>query len=1182
MKSVLIYLGSFLLFHSSTFASNSKDTNVLSKHDEFYSIQLLKSQLPNHKFLVQNITLSQFATNPTRLAAGVIAVSPVSIYDNDVAGGGSGSNRIITIDNTGAGILSISDINITGANSGEFVLSGLPGLPASVNPASSISFTIAFNPLSTGLKTASVNITSDDVDHAVVSIPLRGLGTFGLGGTNEPSLQSILNLFEIPINVGDDDPSTAAINSSIILQKSPLLGEEVNIQHFQKAGSGNVTITPLAVFGPTTDATIVGMGWYKSGDASQISELFTISNDPASNGQTVNVNFSGTLSFDPLTDTFGFYSRWPVFNDRHLYSEDNLNIFPGAAPHHVRVYPYKDNAGVIPNTYLIAFEENIAGFDYQDIVFIVKNVKPATPLSNALLYVENLDKFPSNEDFVFSRIQIPWLGSDNYTYNSNHDSLTVRIHNKGLGALTISNLQLSDNTTWKIDRFDGSIYTPGAELPKTISSGSYVDLILKFIATNQATRVKVLHDTLTIISNDDNHPSKAIFLHGLWQKKGEGNNEPYAQEVIDAFGFKTSTGYIHTDPYAGDTTELQGDEIRPSYFVRANTSLPVSVTQMASYRGCCSSNQKLSWYLKGESTVNTLFTILGPEAQMLLPWNSSDSKIAASGTLSTSLPFGFKVGTNSTDAAINYQNKIGIRVWKAIDSKGNIIPNSYIIANDYLSDSSNYDYNDNLYYVDNIKPYIGTAFNSALNTIPSDLDFGEKLLQGNTNLQLNLSSGGKSYSNGSQDPPIVISSVAVTGENQSEFSASMPLKTILNPQENTSLTVTFKPVSQGLKIADLLVYHNNSQYPLRVPLYGIAKAAGVAVINNYQIKSGSPIPIIINGKTWSPDTQYAFDNLEPYSNVSLSEIASTDKDALYLSEQSSSGDYLPFRYEIPVPNGDYVIRLHFAETVWGAPGSGYKKGGPGSRVMSVKLEDQLRLINLDVAQQVGVASAVIKNLPVTVTDGKINIDFSASVNRPMVNGIEVYSFSVALATTVLDLKGNLANNKVDLEWTSGDGTDTKYFEVQRSINETDFVALGEIPSNITQSQLSKYNFTDNNPVTGNNYYRIKQIKTNGEIIYSKILRFNISDVLRMQLLPNPATKTITLQFSGMQNQVSGIQTRKANLYVQSSSGKTLKKISLMLVNEKIELDISSLSAGAYIITLSGDNFIIHKKFLKIK
>lgn len=219
MKVVLIYLGGFLLFYSSTFASNSKDTNVLSKHAEFYSMQLLKLQLPHHKPLAQNITGSQFATNLTRLAAGVIAVSPVSIYDNDVAGGGSGPNRVITIENTGAGILSISDINITGANSGEFVLSDLPGLPASVNPAGSISFTIAFNPLSTGLKTASVNINSDDVDNAVLSIPLRGLGTFGLGGTNEPSLQSILNLFEIPINVGDDDPSTAAINSSSILQK---------------------------------------------------------------------------------------------------------------------------------------------------------------------------------------------------------------------------------------------------------------------------------------------------------------------------------------------------------------------------------------------------------------------------------------------------------------------------------------------------------------------------------------------------------------------------------------------------------------------------------------------------------------------------------------------------------------------------------------------------------------------------------------------------------------------------------------------------------------------------------------------------------------------------------------------------------------------------------------------------
>lgn len=61
--------------------------------------------------------------------------------------------------------------------------------------------------------------------------------------------------------------------------------------------------------------------------------------------------------------------------------------------------------------------------------------------------------------------------------------------------------------------------------------------------------------------------------------------------------------------------------------------------------------------------------------------------------------------------------------------------------------------------------------------------------------------------------------------------------------------------------------------------------------------------------------------------------------------------------------------------------------------MSVSLENQLRLVNFDVVQEVGGANALVKNIPVTVTDGKLNINFTATVNRPMVNAVEVYSFS---------------------------------------------------------------------------------------------------------------------------------------------------------------------------------------------
>lgn len=662
----------------------------------------------------------------------------------------------------------------------------------------------------------------------------------------------------------------------------------------------------------------------------------------------------------------------------------------------------------------IAFSSKENTGNPPQLVIAAAETVPTSAQSNALLFVENPDRFPANDYFVFSKVQIPW-SRDTVTYNSNHDSISIRIHNKGINTLIIKDLVLSNSSAWKIVKLKGAAYVPGSGLPLSVGSGTYADVLVRFTAVDQATRVKILHDTLTVVSNDDKFPAKAVYLNGIWQYKGEGSNEPYAKEIINAFGFKTNVGFGHTDPDRGDSSKLKGDEIKPSYFVRADTARPISIRQMSSYHGCCTQTEAISWYTKGSGTLNAVFSHHAKDAQSVLPRKNSSAS-AAEGSFTPPGAFGFKVGYKDyTDAAKNPSGKIGIRIWKALDAKGNIMPNCYIVSNDYLGSTfTNYDYNDNTYFVKNVRPEKGTAFYSALTSTPSALDFGEKTLQTANSLTLNLASLGKIYADSSKDPVIVISSVSVVGENKSEFSASMPVKSTLNPQENTTLTVSFKPISQGLKIADLLVYYNNGQSPLRVPLYGIAKASGVTVTANYRINSGSAKPITINGKTWSADNQYAFDNLEPYTNPQVHQVAATDEDSLYLKEQSSNGDKKPFRYELPVANGDYVVRVHFAELYWGAPGSGLN-GGAGSRVMNVSLENQLRLINFDVAQEVGGAAALVKSIPVTVADGKLNIDFSATVNRPMVVAVEVYSFrasasarpTLVSSTNAVTLENNL-------------------------------------------------------------------------------------------------------------------------------------------------------------------------------
>ena len=324
-----------------------------------------------------------------------IEVTPDRVITNDKQDGNVGRAETVTIRNVGTATLTLSSILITGADAGQFQFVG--NKPTSIAVGATATVQVAMKALGTGAdaagpKDAVLQFNSNDPTVPVLEIPLRGLATLGTGGTNEPSLQWILDTYQIPVNVGDDNPKDNIINSDSTKRGAPLLGDEVDFQQFKRADNANpVLIEPLAIFGPTNNDPVVRFGWYTSGSAAAKNELFTVSNAPTTNGQRLNpvLNSGSTLNFDPGTSSFGFYSIWPFFSNRELFSEDALNTFKDAIPHHVRVYPLKSsNDTTVPNAYVVAFEENTSGFDYQDVVVIVRNVKSATatvtaPIANA-------------------------------------------------------------------------------------------------------------------------------------------------------------------------------------------------------------------------------------------------------------------------------------------------------------------------------------------------------------------------------------------------------------------------------------------------------------------------------------------------------------------------------------------------------------------------------------------------------------------------------------------------------------------------------------------------------------------------------------------------------------------------------------------------------------------------------
>ncbi|RDC66045.1 malectin domain-containing carbohydrate-binding protein [Adhaeribacter pallidiroseus] len=1059
---------------------------------------------------------------------GITTISPTEVIDNDVINGAAGKNHTITVANTGNSSLQVTGIILDGVDKTQFQLIGAPAptaaAPVIIAPNSALTFNVAFNPTTTGVKAARIVVTS--TNNAAKEVTLKGLGTAGLSGTNEPSLQAVLDVHGFKIVVGDNDKNTNIIHSSNY--KAPILGEEVAVQQFVRAEDAPVTIKPLSVFGPQhTGGIVTAFGWYTSGDANAKNELFTVAN---SNYQTVDVQTTSNLSFDPGATTFGFYSRWPFFENRHLYSEDALNTFTGAVPHHVRVYPLKNADGtLVENAYIIATEEHVSGFDYQDVVVAVYNVKPAnqvlakklafsseslafnltlgTPVSaqtvtlsastgtpvvaltqsegsspwltipaaslgtlsfnvqdanlspgtysatvtasaegylaatfkinlevvatgptqpsNATMIVENLDKFPANDRLTFSLIQTPWHRTTPAVtpYNQNHDSVTVKISNRGTGVLTLKNLNLSNASAWKIAAVNNQPYDAAAKLPITIAPGSSIEATVQFIAKFTTGRIKILNDTLSIISNDDLEPKKKIVLHGLWQNKGEGANEPYLQEIVNAFGFKTNVGIGKTDGNEGTSIIANSDEIFSQYFVRADASKPAYAIQMAAYHGCCASVETLQWFAQGATTQTNILRHRALDGQSLLPLKASTDLVQAEASFSPTTTFGFKANSAYTDRTRNGEGRIGIRVYKAIDPKGNIIPNAYIIAHDYIANPgvTNYDYQDNVYFVSNIKPAEGPAYFSELAATPSAHDFGSGRV-GTTNTRaITLNNLGKVYANGS-DPAITIKSLEIKGANASEFTVAGLTTSTITAQATASVNVSYKPTSQGIKNAALLVHYNNSTSPLRIPLYGTGDNDCAAITAIKRIKGGADAAVTINGKQWEADKAYRQGSVQ-LDKPAVTPIAGTDDDVLYQTYLSASTNLAETRYQIPLANGNYMVRLHFVENFYTTM---------GSRVFSIAVEGETRLSNLDIFREVGYKAALVKDFEVTLTDGQLNLKFNPTANRVALAGLEVFAVSGSQSTLVLNQNAvtgancNASNGSITLSASNASTTDLLY------------------------------------------------------------------------------------------------------------------------------------------------------------
>ncbi|MEM8872805.1 MAG: kelch repeat-containing protein [Planctomycetota bacterium] len=640
-------------------------------------------------------------------APGNATVSDTTLYFNDNHTSGDRSPaQAVTVTNTGAGPLTLNGFDLDGADPADFRITGQPIAGTVLGAGESITLSVDFRADAKRIHEATLTIDTTNND---VIVRLRGIGTTGLDGQNEPSLQRILDLYEIPVNVGDPDPNTTHYPDD-----SSLRGDEVIAPRFTKAGPGEVSIEVLATMAGQQGSNSLIFGTYEPGTPQTMTELFRVA---AEDRQSVNPGIDGVTTFDPGSDAFALWSSYAAFDHRVVYGEDVLNTWENNPDQRrkVRVFPLKDaNGDVVPNAYVVGFEEWEQQSDQNDIVFVIRNVAPVV---GAELGIENLDNVPFADRLVFSRISPD--GVDTVNPNTVHDTATLRIRNTGESPLTINDLQLSSN--------EFEIIAGDVSSPVTLGRNEFRDVTVRFIYDRAGDGQEVRNATLTIISNDADEANRQVQLAGLWQSDSENNSRGISQEpkvttIIEALGYSIDVGDVDT----GGAYEAAGEETLSRYWTRADDSKPVGVRILGAWHGQGTPSQNsastVRWFPEGNAGQrNFLFRHAATDGQTLLPRHSNGGPGYAEFT--TNGNFGFFADGSYSDEQFhdNLNNEHAWRFYAAKDRDGNIIPGAYIAAHDYVGATfTNYDYQDNVYLITNVKPVTGPVQVADLTATPAN------------------------------------------------------------------------------------------------------------------------------------------------------------------------------------------------------------------------------------------------------------------------------------------------------------------------------------------------------------------------------------------------------------------------------------------------------------------------------
>jgi hypothetical protein len=188
---------------------------------------------------------------------------------------------------------------------------------------------------------------------------------------------------------------------------------------------------------------------------------------------------------------------------------------------------------------------------------------------------------------------------------------------------------------------------------------------------------------------------------------------------------------------------------------------------------------------------------------------------------------------------------------------------------------------------------------------------------------------------------------------------------------------------------------------------------------------------------------------------------------------------------------------------------------------------------------------------------------TGQVNGPSLLNVSGFSIISPLPVVLVGFSANLNSNKtIGLNWSTQMEVNLSHFTIERSADGANWASISTVQANGNAGFVSYYSFTDLNPLSGFNYYRLQMTDLDNKSGFTAIILVRIPIFKTFKIFPNPSKDYVDITLSKTSNGI---------IRLLNQFGQVLQQKQITASNDgaTLSFQLNGYPEGSYVVEVIG-------------